>query len=99
MARAQAHVVARESGGNPLFIDELVKHIQGGEPIDRWDAIGQLDLDEVLWDRIRRQPEDAQRLLGAVAVSGRPIMQSLAFQAAEVGAGAGWRWLRCGPRG
>ena len=42
-----------ESGGNPLFIDELVKHIQGGEPIDRWEAIGQLDLDEVLWARIQ----------------------------------------------
>jgi hypothetical protein len=88
VSRAQAHVVARESGGNPLFIDELVKHIQGGEPIDRWDAIGQLDLDEVLWARIRRQPEDAQRLLGAVAISGRPIRQVLAFQAVELGNGA-----------
>ena len=80
-------MVARESGGNPLFIDELVRHIQGGEPIDRWEAIGQLDLDEVLWERIRRQPEDAQRLLGVVAVSGRPIRQALAFQASELGAG------------
>ena len=87
VARAQAHVVARESGGNPLFIDELVRHIQGGEPIDRWEAIGQLDLDEVLWERIRRQPEDAQRLLGTVAVSGRPIRQAMAFQAADLGAG------------
>ena len=87
VSRAQAHVVARESGGNPLFIDELVKHIQGGEPIDRWDAIGQLDLDEVLWARIRRQPEEAQRLLGVVAVSGRPIRQALAFQASELGVG------------
>ena len=80
-------MVARESGGNPLFIDELVKHIQSGEPIDRWEEIGQLDLDEVLWARIRRQPEEAQRLLGVVAVSGRPIRQALAFQAAELGAG------------
>ena len=77
----------RESRGNPLFIDELVKHIQGGGPIDHWEAIGQLDLDEVLWERIRRQPEDAQRLLGTVAVSGRPIRQALAFQAAELDAG------------
>ena len=81
-------MVATESGGNPLFIDELVRHIQSGEPIDRWEAIGQLDLDEVLWTRIQRQPEDAQRLLGLVAVSGRPIRQSLAFQASELGAGA-----------
>ncbi|MGP0063866.1 MAG: serine/threonine-protein kinase PknK [Isosphaeraceae bacterium] len=86
VARAEAHVVARESGGNPLFIDELVRHIQGGEPIDRWEAIGHLDLDEVLWARIRRQPEEAQRLLGVVAVSGRPIRQAMAFQAGEMGA-------------
>src|SRR5439155_16775448 len=51
-------------------------------------AIVQLDLDEVLWERIQRQPEDAQRLLGVVAVSGRPIRQALAFQATELGAGA-----------
>ncbi len=88
VALAQAHMVATESGGNPLFIDELVRHIQSGEPIDRWEAIGRLDLDEVLWTRIKRQPEDAQRLLGLVAVSDRPIRQSLAFQASELGAGA-----------
>ncbi len=53
----------------------------------RWEAIGKLDLDEVLWTRIKRQPEDALRLLGLVAVSGRPITQSLAFQASDLGAG------------
>src|SRR5262249_30641808 len=58
VSRAQAHMVARESGGNPLFIDELIKHIQGGAATDRWEAIGRLDLDEVLWARIQRQPED-----------------------------------------
>ncbi len=94
VSRAQARMVARESGGNPLFIDELVKHIQGGEPIDHWEAIGQLDLDEVLWERIQRQPEESQRLLGVVAVSGRPIRQALAFQAGDLGGGGGWPWPR-----
>jgi serine/threonine protein kinase/tetratricopeptide (TPR) repeat protein len=87
VSRAQAHVVGRESGGNPLFIDELVRHIQGGESTESWEQIGQLDLDEVLWSRIGRQPEEARRLLGVVAVSGRPIRQALAFQASELGAG------------
>ena len=87
VSRAQAHMVGRESGGNPLFIDELVRHIQSGEPTDSWEEIGQLDLDEVLWARIQRQPEEARRLLGVVAVSGRPIRQALAFQATELGAG------------
>ncbi len=87
LALAQAHMVARESRGNPLFIDELVRHIQSGEPTERWEDIGQLDLDEVLWERIQWQPEQARRLLGAVAISGRPIRQALAFQASELGAG------------
>ena len=30
VSRAQAHVVGRESAGNPLFINELVRHIQSG---------------------------------------------------------------------
>jgi eukaryotic-like serine/threonine-protein kinase len=88
VSRAQAHMVSRESRGNPLFIDELVRHIQSGEPTDNWEQIGQLDLDEVLWARIQRQPEEARRLLGAVAVSGRPIRQALAFQAALLAAGS-----------
>ena len=95
VALAQAHVVATESGGNPLFIDELVRHIQSGEPIDRWEAIGQLDLDEVLWTRIQKQPEDARRLLGLVAVSGRPIRQALAFQASDWGRRRAWPWRLC----
>ncbi|HEX3449899.1 MAG TPA: protein kinase, partial [Isosphaeraceae bacterium] len=88
VSRAQAHMVGRESRGNPLFIDELVKHIQSVEPTDNWEEIGQLDLDEVLWSRIQRQPEDARRLLGVVAVSGRPISQALAFHASELGVGS-----------
>jgi hypothetical protein len=87
-ALAQAHKIATESGGNPLFIDELVRHIQSGAPTERLEEIFQLDLDEVLWTRIQRQPEEAQRLLGLVAVSGRPIRQSLAFSASELGANA-----------
>ena len=81
-------MVARESRGNPLFIDELVRHIQNGEPTERWEDIGQLDLDDVLWARTQWQPEEAKRLLGVVAVSGRPIRQALAFQASELGGGA-----------
>ncbi len=87
VSRAQAHMVARESRGNPLFIDELVKYIQSGGWTDRSESIGALDLDEVLWTRINRQPEEARRLLATIAVSGRPIRQSLGFQASELGAG------------
>ncbi len=86
VARAQAHMIARESRGNPLFIDELVKHVQSIDPRTRWDEVVALDLESVLWERVKKQPEDAQRLLKIVAISGRPIRQAIAFEAAGLGA-------------
>ncbi len=90
ITRAEAHLVARESQGNPFFLDELVKHIQaGGGLAHRSPAAGVITLDEVLWARVRRLTDDARRLLGIVAVSGRPIGQRLAFQASGLGSGNG----------
>jgi len=86
-SRAQAHIIARESAGNPLFIDELVKHLQAGVLSADWDAAASIELETVLWVRIQALPIDAQRLLEVVAVAGRPIHESLAFRAAELGAG------------
>jgi hypothetical protein len=74
----QAEAIARESGGNPLFVQELVQYLRsGGEP-------GTLTLDEVLWRRIERLTPDERRLLEVVSVSGRPLSQVLARQAAEL---------------
>ncbi len=88
LSLARAHLVARESGGNPLFIDELVKHIQAGQSTDCFEEVGLIDLDKVLWARIQCQTEAARTLLGIVAVSGRPIKQTLAFQASNLGTAA-----------
>jgi serine/threonine protein kinase len=85
MLLAQAHLVARESAGNPLFIDELIKHIQAGSTVESWDNPGQVDLEMVLRTRILSQSVDAQRLLEVVSVSGRPIHESLAFRVGELG--------------
>ena len=84
-ARAQAHLVARESGGNPLFIEQLVKHIQADASSECWNAPNGLDLETVLWARVQAQPAEAQRLLEVVSASGRPIHEVLAFRAAELG--------------
>ena len=87
VSRAQAHIIARESAGNPLFIDELVKHLQAGAPSADRDAAVRIELEIMLWIRIQALPIDAQRLLEVVAVAGRPIHESLAFRTAELGAG------------
>jgi tRNA A-37 threonylcarbamoyl transferase component Bud32 len=86
VTRAEAHLIARESRGNPFFIAELVKHIQTvGKLVERLPAAGELQLDEVLWARVERLPAEARRLLEVVAVSGQPIGQPEAFHAAELG--------------
>lgn len=77
--------VARESGGNPFFIGELVRHIQSGlEQASPSSQGGEIRLDDVIWDRIQRLPDEARRLLEVIAVFGRPIEQAMACQVAEV---------------
>ena len=87
VSRAQAHIIARESAGNPLFIDELVKHSQAWVLSADRDAAVRIELEIMLWTRIQALPIDAQRLLEVVAIAGRPIHESLAFWTAELGAG------------
>jgi serine/threonine protein kinase len=87
-ARAHASAIARESGGNPFFVTELVRHLQADIGLlDRVPEAHEVALDEVLWSRIGRLPEEARRLLEIVAVAGRPLGQAEACRAAELGAG------------
>jgi serine/threonine protein kinase/predicted ATPase len=69
-AAARADWVVEESGGSALFIYELVQHLQAG--MDFFET-GEMHLDEILWNRIQRLPEQPRRLLEVVAVASRPI--------------------------
>ncbi len=84
-ARARAEAVARESGGNPLFVHELVQNLQAGGP-SPGEAIS---LDEVLWARVRRLPDEARRVLEALAVAAGPLDQGLACRVAGLADGRG----------
>ena len=86
-ARAQAHLIARESAGNPLFISELVAQIRAGNLSEPWEGLARINLEDVIWSRVQAQTPDAQRLLEAVSVSGRPIHESRAFRAADLESG------------
>jgi hypothetical protein len=86
---ACAHAVAsaRESGGNPFFVAELVRYVQADAGLlHRVPAANEVDFDEVLWARVRRLPEQARRLLEVVAVPGRPLGHADASRAAELDA-------------
>lgn len=70
-ARILAAVVAKEAGGNPYFVYELVQYLkEGGELNESLASSGDISLDEVLWRRIQRLPAEARDLLEVLAVAG-----------------------------
>jgi serine/threonine protein kinase len=83
--RDLVEAIARESSGNPFFVTELVRHVQAdmrehlesaaGHAADfsRGTESRKLVLDEVLWSRIERLPDEARRVLELIAISGRPL--------------------------
>ncbi|MBI3693757.1 MAG: AAA family ATPase, partial [Acidobacteria bacterium] len=79
--RARAEAIARESGGNPFFLDELVHYTRAGR-----ESEGETTLDEVLRVRVARLPEEARRLLEVVAVAARPVELEVARRAAGLDA-------------
>ncbi|HEX3760040.1 MAG TPA: protein kinase [Kofleriaceae bacterium] len=79
---ARAREIAQEADGTPLFIEELVNHALS-------DAAGlpdgeRLTLDRVVLARVAQLPAEHRRLLGVVAVAGRPLAQGVAARAADL---------------
>ena len=64
-----AEEVARESGGNPYFAGELVRHAIRAPRRDS----AKLDLETILSERVGQLPGPAQQLLDLVAVAGHPV--------------------------
>ncbi len=74
-----ASKIARESGGWPFFVWELVQHVQEDPEI----ADQTLDLDAVIWSRVNRLPQESIHLLEMVAVAGRPMPAAELYQAID----------------
>ena len=84
-----AEQIASESGGNPLFVHELARHVRTREVLDASPGTPRLvSLHEVLTARLARLAPDARRLLESIAVAGRPIAQSTVCYAADIEHGA-----------
>jgi tetratricopeptide (TPR) repeat protein len=77
--------IARESGGIPFIVYELVRYLraEGGRSLKG----GAIDLREVLWSRIELLPAEAKKLLAVVALAARPLPQDVACRAAGLAEG------------
>jgi eukaryotic-like serine/threonine-protein kinase len=89
-------VIARESGGSPFFLKELVAYSAylascGVVPAatGRGGQAPELTLDALIAARIERLTEGAQRLLEVLALFGGPLRLTLAAAVAELPGGAG----------
>lgn len=77
-SKARADVIARESGGSPFFIDQLVRSELPG---------GDRSLETVLRHRAMHLTESARNLLEITAIAGRPLDLALAGKAAGLESG------------
>ncbi len=85
-AAAQIDRIVEQANGSAFFVQELAEHARSGmdwhagsvatgEASPQDAASGQAgDLDEVLWRRVQRLPEEARQLIEIVAVAGQPIL-------------------------
>jgi serine/threonine protein kinase len=83
-----AQAIGAESEGIPFFITELIQHVR--THIQRGDlepSLDALSLKNVVLERVRSLPRDAQRLLETLSVAGGPIEQGVAMQAAALSGG------------
>jgi tetratricopeptide (TPR) repeat protein len=71
--------IARESGGWPFFVWELTQGIRD----DPDSAKESLELDDVIWARACKLPEETRRFLELIAVVARPIPVTDAYRALD----------------
>ena len=90
---AVSRVIARESGGSPYFIAELVRYArsqsrpESGSIHLEMDSAG-MTLGRLILARLEKLTPEATRLLEVVTVAGHPLDLEVAIQAAELGSAA-----------
>ena len=78
---ASADRIVEQSGGSAYFVYELARHLNAGLDLS---AIGGTGLDDVLWARVGRLSEEAQRFLHVVAVAGHPTRLKNILEASQL---------------
>jgi eukaryotic-like serine/threonine-protein kinase len=94
---ARAEAIAKESGGNPFFIDQLVRYSHLNVATRETDRdrqtlphatgqppTGHLRLDNVIEAYLAQLSKEARRLLEVIAVAGQPVRMEIARRAANI---------------
>ena len=76
-----AEIIARESGGNPFFVEALAG-LSRQRRVGGITEPGRVTLAEVIRGRLTELPADACALLQVVSLAGRPVPRQLAWHAA-----------------
>jgi hypothetical protein len=77
--RRDAADLAREAGGHPLHIAELVRHVTSSDSAD-----APLTLEGALVDRLSRLPAPAQQIARVLALAGAPVRPGALRRAAQI---------------
>lgn len=72
--------IARESGGNPLFVEELARHAATTGAVR---GAGRLGLEAMTQTRVHGLPDAARDLLNVLAIAGGPLTQRVAIEASS----------------
>lgn len=83
----QAQALARETGGNPFLLDQIVRWFveKGG-----LEGSSVSSLDEMLDDRLARMPAGTRSLMDVLALAGQPIPAVVAGRAADLNGELRW---------
>jgi len=84
-ADRDADAIARESSGNPFFVNALATYVTSpGEAGNREEFRDVVTFDEMLRETVDRLSSEARELLEIVAFAGHPIPTRVAARAAQV---------------
>lgn len=73
--------IAREAKGHPLFMAELVRHVEGGHVLDSGE---ETHLDDALRTRVEQLDAVPRALMESLAVAGMPLHQNVLMHALRV---------------
>lgn len=79
LTELEAHAIATDTGGHPLFIHELVQHLVLGG-----DQRGLVQIEDAIMARVERLEPASRSIVHLVALAGKPLFQDVIARASGI---------------